>query len=185
MPSFPEFMAFMALHAVILYSRMLRFVGFNESVASKLAARHVVSIVQIALNHRASVMYSATRKLYWILIRDEVGFYKGIISFNMLYFFPVGLVLGGGYGMLATLIMIEQSWFPFGLAFMMPFVGVMIAMICCIDLPPVNWSALREPPACPPSPSNTPTDDGGGEPLPNMGAGAIEQPLEELVREAA
>lgn len=185
MPSFPEFMTLMALRAITWYARMLRFVGFNESVAMKLAARHVVNIVQIVVKYRVSVMYSATRKLYWILIRDEVGFYKGTISFNMLYFFPVGLVVGGGWGMLATLIMIEQSWFPFDLAFTMPFVGVVIAAICCINLPPVNWSALQESPVTPPSPPNPPPDDGGGEPLPNMGVGGIEEPLEEPVREAA
>jgi len=130
------------------------------------------------------------RRLYWIFIRDEVGFYQGPLSFNRLWFGTLGWMFGSALGlivMLAELTSLSSNqnapaWFnamsgafallcptPY-IAPLMPFVGVIIMAIWSIKLPPVKWLALL-------GPRNPPRPPRGREPIPSEEVARMEEPL--------
>lgn len=200
-----------------LYNRMhILWVGRGENEATARFALRLIHIlaftkllwVNIRFRPRVTLQFVGGI-LYTILIRDKVGFWKGQIGFNHLDFMVIGL-LGFGHGVVIagmsllpidsdapnflgfkTISAILYSSMNPLLAVSMPLIGLLIAAICSIRLPPRDWFALiggrrPSPPAPPPPPRGgepLPTEGAGGEPLPRQG-GAVADEEEKLVRAA-
>ncbi|MDP4008476.1 MAG: hypothetical protein Q8P68_04775 [Candidatus Peregrinibacteria bacterium] len=189
----------MTVYAVLvfLYGKLhVFFVGHGEKEAMKrfAIATFVIPSVVVATWKVFRVMPKETLKLigktsYWIFVHDEVGFWKGHPRFNRLDFmmngqllFMIGVAFAGmsllpfepdapnWLGLKTVNGFLYESMNPY-IAISMPFIGLMLAAVSAIKLPPCDWLALvrgRNPPPRPP---------GGREPRPEVVVANAEEPI--------